>query len=154
MSRFYFLNGDINWRDYGAKWYAREVSTYSKEVTYTVVELINWEDAQGEPVTLTGDTRRDYPMAYCGDLHDHAPGKYNYAIEVTRFSTSWYDQDRIDSAIESGCGWGAVDDLPRHKRAIAIMEQCVEYGLGDTVDILYTNNAYKSLRQVKRAQRP
>ena len=44
MGRFEFLTGDVNWKDYGGKWYRR-----TGDHEYYVIEFINWEDATGEP---------------------------------------------------------------------------------------------------------
>jgi hypothetical protein len=40
---FHFLTGDVNFRDYGGKWYRREDDT-----NFTVIEMVNMEDACGD----------------------------------------------------------------------------------------------------------
>ena len=46
MSKWQFLTGDVNYKDYGGKWY-RQV----KGEIYHIVELVNIEEATGKSVT-------------------------------------------------------------------------------------------------------
>jgi len=43
MKNFEFLSGDLDWKDYGGKWY-RHIG----DDAYYLIEFINWPDATGE----------------------------------------------------------------------------------------------------------
>lgn len=144
--RYYFLTGDVNWREYGAKWIKR--CPYYGGTEYYVLELINWEDAQGEPVQLRGNSY-DYPNMYGGPHHNIPAGSYKYSVQVTHFDTSWYDKAELERALESS-GWDGISALSPYRRKTALVEAYTSYGLGDTIDIRYGNNAYKLLQYAKR----
>jgi len=81
MKRFRFLMGDVNWQDYGGKWYRQLDDT-----TYHVIELINMWDA-------TGEEEQD-----------------KYVVELREIDLLKLPESQIKSAIGS-CSWINDDNL-------------------------------------------
>ncbi len=92
MKNFKFLTGDVNYVDYGGKWY-REV----RKGCYHIIELTNMPDACGADAIYT----------YCVDL-----------AEVDVLATS---QFQLDSALNS-CGWDGIHDLEGRQLELATAE--------------------------------
>lgn len=60
MTKFRFLSGDINYKDYGGKWISGKLNNGEFDY-WIIIEVINWLDAVGEK---------------------EAPAKYNVSVSV------------------------------------------------------------------------
>ena len=117
---FQFLTGDVNWKDYGGKWF-REIDPHE----YYIIEFINWENATGEEFN---HGNRYYVE---GRLIDLSPG------------SSWHKN--IKNALES-YGIEKGEELTE----IMILEAVDGYMGGDRVYEELGNNAEKLLADCKR----
>ncbi len=116
MKNYQFLTGDINFREYGGKWYR---CTGDKE--YYVIESVNMEDTIG----------------------DISNGKYLftvYSIDMDNLT-----EKEIKDAL-SCYGWENEKDL----NELMIMEACVSYGHADIITNEYSNNFWKTFKELKR----
>ena len=123
MQRWYFLNGDVSWRQYGAKWYTRMAKG-----EYKVLEFINFEDATGEK--------------YTPDRH-HPEDKFTYVAEVKDLYFEYYSQKEIGQALDC-CTWNNGKPTPLQQ-----VDAMNSYGYGDQVWFGWSNNAYKLLQEAK-----
>ena len=123
MQRWYYLNGDVNWGQYGGKWYTR-----LGKGEYKVLEFINYEDATGEK--------------YIPDWH-HPEDKFTYVAEVKDLYFKCYSQKQIDDAF-SCCGWVKDEITPLQQ-----LDAMHSYGYGDSLWTGWSNNAYKLLQEAK-----
>ena len=80
--RFRFLTGDVDLKDYGGKWYAKDTDT-----DYFIIELINAEDAIGE---------------------SYAKEHGKYIVILSYVSLEW--EDYLKGGL-SACGWEDREDL-------------------------------------------
>lgn len=120
MSRFEFLTGDVNWKDYGGKWY-RRIDPHM----YYLIEFINFLDATNE-------------------LYD---GKYKYVvtgefIDLTPGSP-WHKQ--IPNALS--CYGESAETVTSE---LQILEAVHGYMGGDKEFLLTGNNADQMVADAKR----
>ena len=141
MKSFRWLSGDVNWVNYGGKWYKRvEVSRFVDRIwkvrlnSYHIIEFINFEDATGE-------------LYY---------GKYPYTIEVSYIDlafTPWHSQ--IGSALKCVGEEKYIPNLisgkaeMMFKSDLPILEAVHCYMGGDRVWNDYGKNAYELLESAK-----
>jgi hypothetical protein len=86
MKKYKFLSGDVNWKDYGGKWY-RSLGDH----IYFVVEFINFEDA-------TGDLVDGNKYAVIGASLDLTPGgcfadHFNSALDTLGWTMKSIDNE-------------------------------------------------------------
>lgn len=124
MRGFKFLTGDVNYLDYGAKWY--RVIPGTNDLRYHVIELINWEDAVG----------RD------------AEGGPTYNMDLSEIDLGAISEETIRQAIDS-CGWLDEDDLTE----LAIVEACHGYGCKAPLWNEDGNNFRELMAEAKRQSR-
>jgi hypothetical protein len=127
MEKWVFLTGDVNWRQYGAKWF--KIDNYNDDYCY-VIEIINFEDATGEKIKIDGVEYR-----YAGML-------YTVLLD---------NQSAIKSALETyGETISDIVGLSRVKRVQHIAEVLSSYGYPvDQEYIGYSNNADTLLAELK-----
>jgi len=114
---FHFLTGDVNWKDYGGKWYR-----YDGDSCYTVIELINMDDA-------------------CGDT---SSGKFLIIIGTIDLSTISY------STISSACHSFGEPVEEVIKNQLLLLEIIHGHGDHDTIASKYGNNYTKLMKWAKQ----
>lgn len=135
--RFYFLNGDVNWREYGGLFYAR--------VGKRRFEVIRWGGAE---------TDYDHPQAGPG-------GITVYHAEKTAVDLDFVNDDWIKGALamsgltrdENGI-WNGGDKLApaRGKLHDLILLEClVHYGVGDRIAYDTDTNWRRLYRNIRNA---
>ena len=127
MKKWVFLTGDVNWKQFGAKWF--KIDNYNDDYCY-VIEIINFEDATGEKIKIDGVEYR-----YAGML-------YTVLLD---------NQSAIKSALETyGETISDIVGLSRVKRVQHIAEVLSSYGYPvDQEYIGYSNNADTLLAELK-----
>ena len=127
MKKWVFLTGDVNWKQFGAKWF--KIDNYNDDYCY-VIEIINFEDATGEKIKVDGVEYR-----YVG---------YLYTVLLD-------NESAIKSALE--CYGITLDDLnglTKKQRIKRIAEAISSYGYPmDRNEELYSNNADTLLAELK-----
>ena len=127
MQKWIFLTGEVNWRQFGAKWFM--IDNYNDDYCY-VIEIINFEDAIGEKIKVDGVEYR-----YVG---------YLYTVLLD-------NESAIKSALE--CYGITLDDLnglTKKQRIKRIAEAISSYGYPmDRNEELYSNNADTLLAELK-----
>ena len=127
MQKWIFLTGEVNWRQFGAKWF--KIDNYNDDYCY-VIEIINFEDAIGEKIKVDGVEYR-----YVG---------YLYTVLLD-------NESAIKSALE--CDGITLDDLnglTKKQRIKRIAEAISSYGYPmDRNEELYSNNADTLLAELK-----
>ena len=127
MKKWVFLTGDVNWKQFGAKWF--KIDSYDDDFCY-VIEIINFEDATGEKIKVDGVEYR-----YVGYLY-----------------TVLLDNDNaIKSALEVfGETLEDLKKLTKKQRIKYIAEAISTYGYPmDKNEELYSNNADTLLTNLK-----
>ena len=127
MKKWVFLTGDVNWRQYGAKWF--KIDSYDDDYCY-VIEIINFEDATGEKIK---DENGEY--TYVGLL-------YTVLLD---------NESAIKSALDSyGDTLEDLKGLTKKQRVKRIAEAISSYGYPmDRDEELYSNNADTLLAELK-----
>ncbi len=115
--KYHWLTGDVNWKDYGGKWYR-----YDGYSCYTIIELINMDDA-------------------CGDVSD---GKY--LVIVSDISLSDVSLSTVQSAYRS-CGIAATEETMKDQ--LFLLEVLHGYGACDNIANKYGNNYLKLMKWAK-----
>ena len=127
MQKWIFLTGEVNWRQFGAKWF--KIDNYNDDYCY-VIEIINFEDATGEKIKIDG-----VEYTYVGLL-------YTVLLD---------NESAIKSALE--CYGITLDDLnglTKKQRVKRIAEAISSYGYPmDRNEELYSNNADTLLAELK-----
>ena len=127
MQKWVFLTGDVNWKQFGAKWF--KIDNYDEDHCF-VIEIINFEDATGEKIKVDGVEYR-----YAGIL----------------YTVLLYDENAIKIALES-CG-NTLEDLKsmtKVRRIQRIADAISSYGYPmDKNEELYSNNADTLLAELK-----
>lgn len=115
-----FLTGDINWREYGAKWISPR--QHNGDWPYwLVVEFINWKDTTGE--------------------------KFNgnkYAVTISAISPEAAGIDNLHKATEY-CG---VDEIPEDDESKVLLLS--DYGVQAQLGVLNGNNANDLMKQARK----
>ena len=115
-----FLTGDINWREYGAKWISPR--QHNGDWPYwLVVEFINLEDATGE--------------LYEGN---------KYAVTISAISPEAAGLDNLHKAAEC-CG---VDEIPEDDETK--VQLLSDYGVQAQLGVFDGNNATKLMKQARK----
>jgi hypothetical protein len=128
--KWQFLTGDVNWRDYGGKWY--RVVDHSNKVdpkwhaplnAYHVLEFYNLEEATGD--------------------YNKKQGKYLVKVDLIDLGyDAW--RDRIPDALKtSGTSTGNLMKMTMQQRELHILEAMTYYSGGDRVYNTIGNNARK-----------
>ena len=127
MKKWVFLTGDVNWRQYGAKWF--KIDNYDDDYCY-VIEIINFEDATGEKIKVD-----DKEYTYVGML-------YTVLLD---------NESAIKSALECyGITLDELNGLTKKQRVKRIAEAITSYGYPiDRECELYSNNADILLTELK-----
>lgn len=127
MKKWVFLTGDVNWRQFGAKWF--KIDSYDDDYCY-VIEIINFEDATGEKIK---DENGEY--TYVGLL---------YTVFLD-------NESAIKSALDSyGDTLEDLKGLTKKQRVKRIAEAISSYGYPmDRDEELYSNNADTLLAELK-----
>lgn len=120
--KFEFLTGDVDWKDYGGKWF-RMLDPH----VYYVIEFINWEDATGKERHPSGN--KYYVQCNVIDLSPGSP---------------WHKQ--IPNALKSA-GWEHEKNIDE----VMVLEAVEQYMGGDREYEKLGNNAEKLLADCKRA---
>lgn len=115
-----FLTGDINWREYGAKWISPRQHNGDWQY-WLVVEFINWEDATGEK----------------------ANGK-KYAVTISAISPEAAGVDNLHKAAEC-CG---IDEIPEDDEAK--VQLLSDYGVQAQLTVFDGNNANELMNQARK----
>ena len=71
MKKWVFLTGDVNWKQFGAKWF--KIDSYDDNYCY-VIEIINFEDATGEKIKVDEVEYRSQPEHRQPRPHPGHPG--------------------------------------------------------------------------------
>lgn len=127
MEKWVLLTGDVNWRQYGAKWF--KIDSYDDDYCY-VIEIINFEDATGEKIKID-----DKEYTYGGML-------YTVLLD---------NESAIKSALETyGKTLDDLKGLSKVKRIQHIAEVLSSYGYPvDQEYVGYSNNADILLAELK-----
>ena len=127
MQKWVFLTGDVNWKQFGAKWF--KIDNYNDDYCY-VIEIINFEDATGEKIKVDGVEYR-----YVG---------YLYTVLLD-------NESAIKSALDSyGETLEDLKGLTKKQRIKHIAEAISSYGYPmDRNEELYSNNADTLLAELK-----
>jgi len=127
MQKWVFLTGDVNWKQFGAKWF--KIDNYDNDYCY-VIEIINFEDATGEKIK---DENGEY--TYVGML-------YTVLLD---------NQSAIKSALNSyGNTLEDLKGLTKKQRVKRIAEAISSYGYPmDRDEEMYSNNADTLLAELK-----
>jgi hypothetical protein len=127
MKKWVFLTGDVNWKQFGAKWF--KIDNYNDDYCY-VIEIINFEDATGEKIK---DENGEY--TYVGLL-------YTVLLD---------NESAIKSALDSyGVTLEDLKGLTKVRRIQHIAEAISSYGYPmDRECEIYSNNADKLLKELK-----
>ncbi len=127
MQKWVFLTGDVNWRQYDAKWF--KIDNYNDDYCY-VIEIINFEDATGEKIKVD-----DKEYTYVGLL-------YTVLLD---------NESAIKSALSSfGETLEDLKGLTKKQRVKRIAEAISSYGYPmDRDEELYSNNADILLTELK-----
>ncbi len=127
MQKWVFLTGDVNWKQFGAKWF--KIDSYDDDYCY-VIEIINFEDVTGEKIK---DENGEY--TYVGLL-------YTVLLD---------NESAIKSALDSyGETLEDLKGLTKVRRIQHIAEAISSYGYPmDRECEIYSNNADKLLKELK-----
>ena len=127
MEKWVFLTGDVNWKQFGAKWF--KINNYNDDYCY-VIEIINFEDATGEKIKIDGVEYR-----YVG---------YLYTVLLD-------NESAIKSALDSyGVTLEDLKELTKKQKVKRIAETISSYGYPlDRECELYSNNADILLAELK-----
>jgi hypothetical protein len=127
MQKWVFLTGDVNWKQFGAKWF--KIDNYNDDYCY-VIEIINFEDATGEKIKIDG-----VEYTYVGIL-------YTVLLD---------NESAIKSALEVfGETLEDLKGLTKKQRIKRIAEAISSYGYPlDRECELYSNNADTLLAELK-----
>ena len=127
MKKWVFLTGDVNWRQYGAKWF--KIDNYDDDYCY-VIEIINFEDATGEKFKVD-----DKEYTYVGVL---------YTVLLN-------NENAIKSALETyGKTLEDLNELTKVRRIQCIADAISSYGYPmDRECEMFSNNADKLLKELK-----
>lgn len=127
MKKWVFLTGDVNWKQFGAKWF--KIDNYNDDYCY-VIEIINFEDATGEKIKIDG-----VEYTYVGIL-------YTVLLD---------NESAIKSALEVfGETLEDLKGLTKKQRIKRIAEAISSYGYPlDRECELYSNNADTLLAELK-----
>lgn len=119
-----FLTGDVNWREYGGTWYKQD--DYDKDVFYTV-QFINFVETTGE--------------YYNG---------VKYVVIIATVDIGIWDDSDIKSALSViGMTMDDLNAMSENDRIPTLVEVLLENGYADQDEVLYSDNAYKLLREAK-----
>jgi hypothetical protein len=127
MQKWVFLTGDVNWKQYGAKWF--KIDSYDDDYCY-VIEIINFEDATGNKIKVD-----DKEYTYVGLL-------YTVLLD---------NESAIKSALSSfGITLDDLNGLTKKQKVKRIAEAISSYGYPmDRNEELYSNNADTLLAELK-----
>ncbi len=127
MQKWVFLTGDVNWKQFGAKWF--KIDSYDDDYCY-VIEIINFEDATGEKIK---DENGEY--TYVGLL-------YTVLLD---------NESAIKSALETyGETLEDLKGLTKKQRVKRIAEAISSYGYPMDRDCeICSNNADTLLAELK-----
>ena len=127
MKKWVFLTSDVNWKQFGAKWF--KINSYDDDYCY-VIEIINFEDATGEKIKVD-----DKEYTYVGLL-------YTVLLD---------NESAIKSALDSyGETLEDLKGLTKKQRIKRIAEAISSYGYPlDRECELYSNNADTLLAELK-----
>ncbi len=127
MKKWVFLTGDVNWKQFGAKWF--KIDNYNDDYCY-VIEIINFEDATGEKIKVDGVEYR-----YVG---------YLYTVLLDNESAIKSALDLYGETLED------LKKLTKKQRIKHIAEAISSYGYPiDRECELYSNNADILLTELK-----
>ena len=127
MQKWVFLTGDVNWKQFGAKWF--KIDNYNDDYCY-VIEIINFEDATGEKIK---DENGEY--TYVGLL---------YTVLLDNESAIKSALDLYGETLED------LKRLTKKQRIKRIAEAISSYGYPlDRECELYSNNADTLLVKLK-----
>jgi len=127
MKKWVFLTGDVNWHQYGAKWF--KIDNYDDDYCY-VIEIINFEDATGEKFKVD-----DKEYTYVGIL---------YTVLLDNESAIKSALDLYGESLED------LKRLTKKQRIKRIAEAISSYGYPlDRECELYSNNADILLAKLK-----
>jgi hypothetical protein len=101
-TRYKWLSGDVNWLDYGGKWYKKDESG-----DYTVRELINMRDCCGSDAEYTYAVRM-----FSINLDDISDGLKDESMSICGCDESWDDltDDRKLEMLVSSHGHGLYEE--------------------------------------------
>jgi hypothetical protein len=127
MKKWVFLTRNVNWRQFGAKWF--KIDNYNDVYCY-VIEIINFEDATGEKNKVD-----EVEYRYVGIL----------------YTVLLYDENAIKPALTSfGVNLEDLKGLTKKQRVKRIAEAISSYGYPmDRECEIYSNNADKLLKELK-----
>ena len=127
MKKWVFLTGDVNWKQFGAKWF--KIDNYNDDYCY-VIEIINFEDATGEKIKVDGVEYR-----YVG---------YLYTVLLDNDNAIKSALDLYGETLED------LKGLTKKQRIKHIAEAISSYGYPlDRECELYSNNADTLLTNLK-----
>ena len=127
MKKWVFLTGDVNWKQFGAKWF--KIDNYNDDFCY-VIEIINFEDATGEKIKVDGVEYR-----YVG---------YLYTVLLDNDNAIKSALDLYGETLED------LKKLTKKQRIKHIAEAISSYGYPiDRECELYSNNADILLTELK-----
>ena len=127
MKKWVFLTGDVNWKQFGAKWF--KIDNYNDDYCY-VIEIINFEDATGEKIKVDGVEYR-----YVG---------YLYTVLLDNDNAIKSALDLYGETLED------LKKLTKKQRIKHIAEAISSYGYPiDRECELYSNNADILLTELK-----
>ncbi len=127
MQKWVFLTSDVNWRQFGAKWF--KIDNYNDDYCY-VIEIINFEDATGEKIKIDG-----VEYTYVGIL---------YTVLLDNESAIKSALDLYGEILED------LKKLTKKQRIKHIAEAITSYGYPlDHECELYSNNADTLLAELK-----
>ena len=129
MIKFSFFTGDLHFLEYGGKWLSNVQTSEQGEEFYLGIELLNWEDSQGE--LGPGET------------------KYHISLAVICLSAT-SSLDTVASALKS-C-WGD-DGTSREPSELEIIGALWDYGASIPVDQINTNNWRQGMRLMRKVAR-
>jgi hypothetical protein len=128
MKNFKFLTGDVNWKDYGGKWYREALPGI-----YHVIELTDMPDACGWDATCTYDV-----MLKVVDLHE-----VNGKMIEDAFRSYGIDREALADAHSDSPEWWQVRDQ------LVLVEAMCGHGLYAPMGS-WDGNAYKPLLAAAR----
>ena len=122
---FRFLTGDMNWQDYGGKWYREIPGTNS--LRFHIMELMNWNEHESDP-------------------------ENTYHCDLSVVDLGEIPEDTLKSSL-SYCGWESDTELDKDPKVATLMAIEACHGAGAKAPVWQdSGNNYRALMQEAREE--
>lgn len=143
LGSFKFLTGDVNWLDYGGKWYRKVGKRH-----YHVIEFINWSEMVGEADAKEIGSK--YSVQLSSVAFDDHQGDRKSALHSSGLRDGGPARDEINCLVTDG------GEAFRHTDPVAalmVLEAFHSYGCKVVLLDVNGSNARKLLTAAKRESR-